>query len=606
MDSLDLFEKHHINCKLLLTLLGGLVVFLFLIFVAPLHASAATYYIAANGSDSNNGLATSTPMLHAPGMPNCIATCASITPQPGDSFIFRGGDTWHFGNSSTSPYTGGTWNWTWDGSASNCDTSDNPSAVRTSCIYVGVNKNWYSGSSWTRPIMTGDNPTSTTAVASCAYGNVGPHGQFLQIDNDHYAWFDDFEWTGMCQSTAAAAGNNYLFNYYLYIVDAGGSTYIDDNIISNMYFHGWTHVPFSCSDTSGEPVGQCFTAGAITLGTQSTYGPGNVCDGWDSDPKGHGCLILGGGYLVYGNVFANMSQLVVNGYHDWHDNYWFNYYSTGDDVAHGNSFESNDDAPVSNSSGQYQPAVPFNVFYNNILGHNASDTNGAVKLWFTPNDTAAEYYFNNIVYDQGLGNNWDISTESGGTAGQFMFNNTVDVPAPGAINCSPYLTATGNHLIVDGGSAFASGSCTLSSNVSMTHATAVAQGYMALDTGTSGNNSETTCANDTTPCAPPLASNSTVGAGANVQSYCTTLLGSNTLDGGDIVRAGIACQSATTDACTYNTSNNTVNCPRETVSTRPTTGAWDAGAYQYALAISTSFSIMLTGGDTTIGSVLFL
>src|ERR1700683_21618 len=35
------------------------------------------YYIAANGSDSNNGTSETSPWQHAPGMPACSATCAS-------------------------------------------------------------------------------------------------------------------------------------------------------------------------------------------------------------------------------------------------------------------------------------------------------------------------------------------------------------------------------------------------------------------------------------------------------------------------------------------------------------------------------------------------
>jgi len=65
------------------------------------------YFIAANGSDANSGTSESSPWLHAPGMPNCTANCAAHTPVAGEGFIFRGGDTWHFGNSSASPYTGG-------------------------------------------------------------------------------------------------------------------------------------------------------------------------------------------------------------------------------------------------------------------------------------------------------------------------------------------------------------------------------------------------------------------------------------------------------------------------------------------------------------------
>ena len=40
--------------------------------------AATTHYIAANGSDSNNGTGKTTPWLHAPGMPSCSATCAFV------------------------------------------------------------------------------------------------------------------------------------------------------------------------------------------------------------------------------------------------------------------------------------------------------------------------------------------------------------------------------------------------------------------------------------------------------------------------------------------------------------------------------------------------
>jgi hypothetical protein len=104
-------------------------------------ASATTYYIAASGSDSNNGTSKTTPWLHAPGMTNCSATCASATPQAGDSFVVRGDDTWHYGNSSLTPYVGGTsphWNWGWAGSSGNGKFDGSAGAiVKTSCIYIG-------------------------------------------------------------------------------------------------------------------------------------------------------------------------------------------------------------------------------------------------------------------------------------------------------------------------------------------------------------------------------------------------------------------------------------------------------------------------------------
>src|ERR1700688_3928601 len=50
------------------------------------------YYIAANGSDSNNGTSETTPWLHAPGMTSCTGTCGSNSPSGGNGYIFPGSD----------------------------------------------------------------------------------------------------------------------------------------------------------------------------------------------------------------------------------------------------------------------------------------------------------------------------------------------------------------------------------------------------------------------------------------------------------------------------------------------------------------------------------
>src|SRR5215469_7541587 len=60
------------------------------------------YYVAANGLDSNTGTSEASPFRHAPGMQQCSGSCASVPWRlaAGTGIIFRGGDTWHFGNSS--------------------------------------------------------------------------------------------------------------------------------------------------------------------------------------------------------------------------------------------------------------------------------------------------------------------------------------------------------------------------------------------------------------------------------------------------------------------------------------------------------------------------
>src|ERR1039458_4010452 len=71
--------------------------------VAPSNAVygiTSCYYIAANGSDSNDGLseASGHPWLHAPGMQNCSSNCAAVNilapaVSAGIGIIFPGGGT---------------------------------------------------------------------------------------------------------------------------------------------------------------------------------------------------------------------------------------------------------------------------------------------------------------------------------------------------------------------------------------------------------------------------------------------------------------------------------------------------------------------------------
>src|SRR5208283_3803119 len=77
-------------------------------------ALGATYYVAASGSDANSGTSTAAPWLHAPGMAATTGNAASASINPGDSIIFRGGDTWHLNGTSspsiTTSLSGTAWN----------------------------------------------------------------------------------------------------------------------------------------------------------------------------------------------------------------------------------------------------------------------------------------------------------------------------------------------------------------------------------------------------------------------------------------------------------------------------------------------------------------
>jgi hypothetical protein len=509
-------------------------------------AASTTHYIAANGSDSSNGTSKTTPWLHAPGMPNCSGGCASYTPAPGDNFIFRGGDTWHFGNSSASPYTGGELTWSWSGSSG-------------SPIYLGVDEAWYSGSTWARPIFTGDNPLTPNpgvfgdSVSTCPYQS-GTNNIIISFLNQSYVTFDDVEFVGMCNDTSTPP-----------VVH---DWTIDDRVTANMlyerlYFHGWTHASFStCSNSGGSGI--CDTQVAFHGQAANTYGVGDqyvqiVIDGSDSDPGGYGQFWGGCSYDIHQSVLRYSGNIVTHNFHLFHDNLLEYLYDPSDGQSHGNVFES-----VNETTGT-------NAFYNNLIRHVSPNGINQVGFWPAPPVGTTDYFFNNVRYDDQTGNDYFLIGENGGQniGTAVVFNNTFEQVSNSSpvLNCigtgTRTLIAANNHYIADIRSPYGSGCSTQSTfttELAMSHATATTDGYTTSQTYAN---------------SPTLISSPTVGAGTNKNAaYCGALTTAGLSD------AATACQSDTTYSCTYNSSDHTVSCPTRAANSRPG-GAWDIGGYEY-------------------------
>ena len=525
------------------------------------------YFIAASGSDSNSGTSEGSPWQHAPGMPNCSGNCAAAKPSSGQGFIFRGGDTWHFGNPGASPYTGGKWDMdNWGGGT--CTYGGSTSG----CIYWGVDTTWFSSPSWTRPILTADNPPSTSLVASCAY-QVGTNNNMMAIYNGEY--LDNFEITGFCSSRVnASSGPSQDI-----LVQYGGTGNIFE---TNLYIHGWTA---TTKAGTGNSVIPCTLLGGSTQSTAQQFVSQLVIDGADSNPGS----CAWGTYPMFthfkDSIIRYTTQGVGQGCHDIHDNV-FEYIYNPNLPTHGNILECNADAAGSTP----------NVFYNNIMRHIASGffSAGQVGWWFCPNGTAEEFWFNNLAYDTGAngsGNFWAVAgapTYSGCTnaATQKMFNNTLSgALQPCHLSGSnktggQYLTVVNEHLMntVWDGSGCAGGSSN-SSNVSQTWSQSDGQGYT---TGSPGFTDADSCANEaTTPCNTTASSDATVGKGSNLQSYCSTLA-SFSSEPAISVDAANACKYSMTDGCAYNAQSHTMVCPAQSLVSRPLTTAWDSGAYQFS------------------------
>jgi hypothetical protein len=553
------------------------------------------YFISATGSDTNSGTSESSPWLHAPGMPSCSGACAAAqtafgpakTADPGVGLIFRGGDTWHEGNSSANPSTGGTFNIMWGGSPSSCQYE----GTQSGCFYVGVDKSWYNssvcGSSWCRPILNGDNPPSTSPVASCAYQTGQSNQLFILSDNENTdVYFDGFELTGFCaKNTSPPATDN------TYIVDAGtGVSGGGMNFLNDLYLHGWTITTGTKSNTAIP----CILIGGGSQGLDSITQL--VVDGSDSVHGGCAFAQFPSFYHFKDSIVRYTTYGVGQWCHDIHDVVFEDWFAptygesngSGSWTSHPNTLECNDDA---DGSAPNQPQNTPNVFYNNIVRHDEPSQAGAgpVHLWFCP-ESVPEYWFNNLMYDLTGGNFWDYAGPSGygcsNTGGQHMFNNTlVDVVQPCYVSTvnhgGQYLTVLNELLIntpFDNGSTPCNGYGD-ASNVTMSDSTATSQGYTTGSSGTAGTGN--TCAQDsTTPCAPTASSAGTVGKATNEQAYCTALA-SYSSEYAISTEAANACKYGTTDACSYNTTTHAMNCPAQTPAARPASSAWDAGAYEF-------------------------
>jgi hypothetical protein len=319
-----------------------------LFFSFGLNAFGVNYYADfASGNDSNSGTSQASPWQHAPGMSGCTASCSSASPGAGDQVILKGGVTW--------PSSVLTWNWKWSGGSGNA-------------LYLGVDKSWFSGGSWSRPELDGGGST------------VGANNEFLVIANSvQNLHVDDLEFTGLYWDSSVQG-----FHQSHYI-DFGQADSIE---LSNLYFHGWSHGS-SGSGTTNAFIAVLGDTHFPNQGPNDTF-HNNVCDGSDTDLVSGNCA-YGGPPTMYDNVCGNMSGcFITNGSLTFHDNLIFNLADAFDPADHQNGFESNCDNGL--------------LVYNNVFHHVGYNSAGSAAppgliLWMAPGNGKQSYAFNNVFYD---------------------------------------------------------------------------------------------------------------------------------------------------------------------------------------------------------------
>ena len=418
--------------------------------------AAHTYYVSKSvGSDSNTATqaqSKSTPWAHLPGMSSCASSCASYSPVAGDQFVLRGGDTWTNADLGV--------NWQWSG------TSSSP-------IYIGVDKTWFVGASWVRPIFNCQN----TSCGNTQYGNV------IWIAGN-YVIFDNIEMTGYQQS-----GSENMVGVYS-----------NNDTVENFYIHGW-------SRTAGASGMNSFALTNNTSGGggNNTLFTGNVIDGSDSPNKD----FMGGilhGVTVANNIIRYVYNGMNGGFHDVHGNLVeYNYIST-----------SGDHCNMVFIQGPSQGTTTY--AYNNVVRH--SGCAGGSTLWLLGNancSSCVTYAYNNVIYD--TSGDFDpvgivIGNHPGNPTGTFyIYNNTIEAggndamgngesPAQATVNYS------NNHFINVSSPCLALGiTCTnTGTDLTQTMVSANAAGYAA---------------SETYAYSPISISSPTVEKGTNLTSLCS-------------------------------------------------------------------------------------
>ncbi len=165
---------------------------------AGAQSGRAFYIDYSGGSNSNNGTSKSTPWKTHPYMQTSSSCTGSgsapaYTHAAGDQFIFKGGDTWPAACFQMHITAGGT-----------------PGAPD----YYGVDKSWYSGGSWARPIFD-------------AAQTVPSGGHFILSSSVGYITIDNFE----MKNQNIAAGSGYGTDEAIQAYGASGV------IVENVYIH---------------------------------------------------------------------------------------------------------------------------------------------------------------------------------------------------------------------------------------------------------------------------------------------------------------------------------------------------------------------------------
>jgi len=499
--------------------------------VAGNASSATTYYIASNGSDSNNGASNTTPWAHLPGM---LTWTGTHIPVAGDTFILRGCDVWGNGNFPII--------WKWSGSSGNPITIDRDTTwYNTTNCPAGWNRAIFDagGTAIQAPECTGSNRNFYIITNSAIYVTIG--------------WIEarDYYWNSAQGSTCWGGGGFF---------EANSSDYIT---LDSWYFHKWTTGP---SATDNDHM----------IGTTNTSPycvhcvlKNSVLDNSD----GNGNSGVGVVFNALNNVIYDVSNDIKPIYQgEFGGNNIYRIKKSFDGTSHPNCIE---------TVGALGPSPSYYI-HDNLVHDNVICEGLQVG-----NSREIDYVWNNIWYNNtSVGANGPNLPQAGSTTVALYYWNNTNVDSRNvcvavASNGNKWSTAfvmQNNHCITAGtpsgtmqsqgmvdGTISGAATITISNNVVESLTNANSKGYSNVEGYV---------------YSPTSGMSETVGVGTNLTI---------TNPGCGTVGLSGLCSDATY-ACSEQTISGVVQavCPTRTSNSRPSSGAWDVGAYQFGQGTSTT------------------
>lgn len=363
-----------------------LLLALLVLFASVPAFAVRTFYIDyVGGSDSNsvaNAQSKTTPWKTHPRAAG--STVSGYTHTAGDRFIFKGGVTW-------------------PAAAGRIVLASGDSGNSTNSDYYGVDQTWYTGGSWTRPILDGEYTLS---------GLIG-------IQTNSYVTIDNLE-----GKRALEPGTGYC----IFGADDGIGL-----LFSNCYVHGWR--------TSNASDGN---HGGIIIGSFKTDPLASIIDNCEIE-NSENSTYTGNGNGPNGNCASRIGT-IRNGskIHDNCSGVLFCLDFNGSQLYNitGNTWDG-----VTHTNGIYLDAQTFGnavtvAYIRNSFLHDC--TGGANTAYLNPRG-ASLYCYNNVIYGQ-ISDQQPIEIDVGAygteTAGSvYVYNDTVT-----SSNSAHYLVHHGDRV----------------------------------------------------------------------------------------------------------------------------------------------------------------